>query len=166
MKIIQLFISAALLAAMAGCGPTIRSYGGPEVTSVLVEKEKRRMHLLHHGRVLKSYKIHLGFEPVGHKQFEGDGKTPVGNYRISKRNPQSNFHLSLGISYPNSKDVAFARSRGKSPGGDIFIHGRSNNRIGSRLGPDWTAGCIAVTNKQIEEIYSMVNIGTPITIRP
>ncbi|MCY3982917.1 MAG: L,D-transpeptidase family protein [Roseovarius sp.] len=156
----------ALLAAMAGCGSNIRSYDGPEVTSVLVKKEKRRMHLLHHGRVLKSYRIDLGFEPVGHKQFEGDGKTPVGNYIIDRRNPNSKFHRSLGISYPNGKDAAFARSSGKSPGGDIFIHGRPNNKRGARLSPDWTAGCIAVGNRQIEEIYSMVKIGTPIAIRP
>jgi murein L,D-transpeptidase YafK len=114
-------------------------------------------------RVLKSYNVHLGFSPRGHKSIEGDGRTPEGQYIINRRNPNSEFHLSIGISYPNVDDIARARALGKSPGGDIFIHGRPKKyRDGKR---DWTAGCIAVTDRQMEEIYSMVKNGTPILIK-
>ncbi len=131
-----------------------RRYTGPEVTMVYVNKSARRMHLLHHDTALSSYDINLGFAPEGHKQFEGDGKTPEGTYRIDRRNPNSDFHLSLGISYPNVKDVEVARAMNKSPGGDIFIHGQRHPRKPD--GKDWTWGCIAVTNDEIEEIYAMV----------
>jgi murein L,D-transpeptidase YafK len=113
--------------------------------------------------VLKSYDISLGFAPEGHKQFEGDGKTPEGTYYITHRNPKSAFHLSLGVSYPNEADVAFAEAAGKSPGGDIFIHGGPRKKVSSR---DWTAGCVAVTDRQMEVIYSMVKPGTVIHILP
>jgi hypothetical protein len=105
-----------------------------------------------------------GFAPEGHKQFEGDGKTPEGEYIIDRRNPNSRFHLSIGISYPNAADRAFARSQGKSPGGDIFIHGRGKYPGSNR--DDWTWGCIAVTDREMEDIYAMVRNGTPITIKP
>ncbi len=122
------------------------------------------MYLLHHEKVLKSYRVGLGFAPAGHKRFEGDGRTPEGTYIIDRRNPNSEFHLSIGVSYPNEADRAYASSKGRDPGGDIFIHGRPwKNRKG---GQDWTAGCIAVTNKEVEEIYAMVRDGTPITINP
>jgi murein L,D-transpeptidase YafK len=113
---------------------------------------------------LKKYNVELGFAPEGHKQFEGDGKTPEGTYRINRRNPNSDFHLSLGISYPNARDVAFAQAAGKSPGGEIFIHGMPNKKRGT--GPDWTAGCISVKNDHIEEIYAMVKDSTYVTIYP
>lgn len=151
-----------LLVSVAGCSSKFRTYNGPEVTRVLVHKQQRVMHLMHHDQVLKSYNIGLGFAPRGHKAFEGDGRTPEGEYTIDRRNPNSEFHLSIGISYPNDQDRAKARAAGKSPGGDIFIHGRPwKNRKGGR---DWTAGCIAVTNREIEEIYSMVRNGTPILV--
>lgn len=121
--------------------------------------------MIHHDEVLKSYKVELGFEPNGHKQFEGDGRTPEGTYIIDRRNPNSAFHLSLGISYPNEADMAYAHTKGKSPGGDIFIHGRPNEKKRG-LGPDWTAGCISVKNREMELIYAMVKDGTPITIMP
>lgn len=114
-------------------------------------------------RVLKSYDFEMGFAPIGHKQVEGDGKTPEGQYWIDRRNPNSSYHLSLGISYPNAEDVARAEAMGKSPGGEIFIHGTPERYLGV---PDWTVGCVAVTNREIEEIYSMVNVGTPIWIMP
>ncbi len=122
------------------------------------------MYLLHHDQVLKGYDIDLGFAPEGHKQVQGDGKTPEGNYRIDRRNPNSNFHLSLGISYPNAEDVATARAMGKNPGGDIFIHGARRKK--DRKGRDWTWGCISVSNKEMEDIYAMVNKGTLISIYP
>ena len=113
---------------------------------------------------MTGYNIHLGFAPEGHKQFEGDGKTPEGLYRIDRRNPNSDFHLSLGISYPNVKDFAAAKAQGKSPGGDIFIHGQKSRFRKDK--PDWTWGCIAVTNDEIEEIYAMVKNDTLIKINP
>ena len=106
----------------------------------------------------------LGFAPEGHKQFEGDGRTPEGTYIVDKRNPESTYHLSVGISYPNEADIAFAEAQGLSPGGDIFIHGGPRPGIDPTDVRDWTAGCIAVTDRQIEEIYAMVKDGTPIDI--
>ncbi|MDF1668053.1 MAG: L,D-transpeptidase family protein [Roseovarius sp.] len=154
----------ASFATSATAATRFRQYHGPEVTDILISKKRRKMWLMHGTRKLRKYRIGLGFAPEGHKQFEGDGKTPEGTYRIDRRNPNSDFHLSLGISYPNHNDVAFARSSGKSPGGDIFIHGKPNKKSGT--GPDWTAGCISVSNRHIEEIYAMVSDGTYVTIHP
>ena len=153
------------VAALAGCGGNskFRSYNGPEVTRVFVDKGQRDLFLLHHRKVLKRYKVHLGFAPAGHKRIEGDGRTPEGHYLIDRRNPNSAYHLSIGISYPNETDIAHAAAMGQSPGGDIFIHGEPNTYAVSRA--DWTAGCIAVTNREIEDIYAMVRNGTPITLR-
>jgi murein L,D-transpeptidase YafK len=148
---------------LSGCGSKFKRYYGPEVTQVQVHKADRKMYLFHNEKVLKAYDIGLGFAPVGHKQFEGDGKTPEGQYFISHKNPDSNYHLSLRISYPNEADIAFAEAEGKSPGGDIFIHGGPNTRVSKR---DWTFGCVALTDKEIEIVYSMVKPGTPIFILP
>lgn len=163
MKRREFGIAALATLALAGCSSKFRTYRGPEVTSIVVNKGARSMYLLHHEEVLKHYRIDLGFAPVGHKNFRGDGKTPEGTYVIDRRNPNSDFHLSVGISYPNAQDVAYARSMGRDPGGDIFIHGQPNGKRAK--GRDWTAGCIAVKNREIEDIYAMVRIGTPITIR-
>ena len=152
-----------VLLGLSGCGSKFRKYYGPEVTQVQVHKTDRKMYLFHNDRVLKSYDIALGFAPSGHKQFEGDGKTPEGLYYISHKNPNSNYHLSLRISYPNEADIAFAEAEGKPPGGDIFIHGGPRTRIGQR---DWTWGCVSVTDREMEVIYSMINPGTPIYIFP
>lgn len=151
--------------ALAGCssGPRIYRYDGPEVTSIVVNKGDRRMFLLNNQDILETYDFDLGFSPVGHKQVEGDGKTPEGTYLIDRRNPRSKFHLSIGISYPNARDREIARALGKSPGGEIFIHGQPNNE--KAKGRDWTAGCIAVQNNEIEQIYAMVKTGTIITLR-
>ncbi|EDM73144.1 ErfK/YbiS/YcfS/YnhG family protein [Roseobacter sp. AzwK-3b] len=165
MRVIRGLVGALLLVALTACsGSKFRTYNGPEVTRIIVNKGEREMHLLHHGRVLRSFDIHLGFAPEGHKQVEGDGKTPEGEYFIDRRNPNSSFHLSIGISYPNEMDVARAASMGMSPGGDIFIHGAPQTVRRHR--PDWTEGCIAVTDKEMEIIYAMVKDGTPITINP
>lgn len=163
----RIWLALALLAGLAACGDSMRdskfrSYHGPEVTQLLVKKADRRMYLLHGTTALKVYDIALGQEPIGHKEQEGDSRTPEGLYRIDRRNPQSQFHLSLGISYPNAADAARASSKGQLPGGDIFIHGQAGK---ARLG-DWTEGCIAVTDDEIEEIYAMVRTGTPILILP
>lgn len=154
----------AVLAALAGCGSKFKTYNGPEVTRVILAKQERMLHLMHHDVPLKSYNVGLGFAPNGHKKEEGDGRTPEGEYEIDRRNPDSEFHLSIGISYPNEDDIKRAEEEDRDPGGDIFIHGRPwKYRKGGR---DWTAGCIAVTNREIEEIYAMVRNETPITILP
>ena len=118
---------------------------------------------------MKQYSISLGGNPIGHKQFEGDEKTPEGSYFIDGKNPNSKYYKNLGISYPNAEDKAFARSKGRNPGAAIKIHGLPNDKpwLGKlHLLKDWTHGCIAVTNKQMDEIYSSVKIGTKITILP
>ena len=143
------------------------------VTSVLVRKDLRRLYLLNHQTILKSYSVALGVSPRGHKREQGDFKTPEGVYYISLKNPHSKYHLSLKISYPNAEDLLSARKRGVHPGGDIFIHGLPNTPGTKRdlldgIHPvvDWTLGCIAVTDEEVEEIYSVVHIGTPIEICP
>ena len=155
--------------ALSACGTTSKSkfklYNGPQVTQILLDKSKRELYLLNNNTVLEKYSVDLGFAPVGHKAIEGDGRTPEGVYRVNRRNPNSRFHLSIGISYPNNQDRAKAKALGKSPGGDIFIHGGPRLAI-NRGKRDWTAGCISVTNKEIEVIYAMVQDGTPIFIKP
>lgn len=164
MRFVRIFMLMAAAAFVAGCGSKFKPYYGPEVTRVVVDKGARKMYLLHHGEVLESYNVGLGFAPLGHKGQRGDGRTPEGEYIIDRRNPNSQFYLSIGINYPNEEDIRKAREAGVDPGGDIFIHGRPwKNRKGGR---DWTAGCIAVTNAEMRDIYAMVRNGTPITIRP
>jgi murein L,D-transpeptidase YafK len=138
-------------------------------TSILVEKQKRRMTLLRNGTPIKTYAVSLGGDPTGHKLKEGDGRTPEGAYQIDFKNQRSRFHLALRISYPEAADREQARRRGVPPGGDIMIHGLPNG-LGWfqrwHLARDWTDGCIAVTNAEIEEIWALVNVGTAIEIRP
>lgn len=139
------------------------------VDLIIVDKSDRVMMLFADGEEIVRYRIALGFAPQGDKRRVGDGKTPEGRYRISGRNPQSQFHLSLKISYPDASDRAAARAAGVDPGGDIFIHGtpgtsgKSPALVSRR---DWTLGCIAVSNDDIEEIWRLAPIGTPIEIRP
>ncbi|MGX9356051.1 L,D-transpeptidase family protein [Roseobacteraceae bacterium S113] len=164
MRFFRVLMLVVVAFGLSACASKFKTYNGPEVTRVIVAKETRKMWLMHHTEVLKEYDIHLGFAPRGHKTTEGDGKTPEGNYIIDRRNPNSRFHLSLGIDYPNAADIAQARERGVSPGGDIFIHGRPRPwRNGE---DDWTWGCIAVKDREMEDIYAMVRNGTPITILP
>jgi murein L,D-transpeptidase YafK len=166
MSMIRVMVVVLAAALLAGCGERSRflTYDGPEVTRIMVWKDQRRMTLYHHDQVLMQVPIQLGFAPVGHKQRRGDGRTPEGDYIIDRRNPNSSFHLSLGISYPEVHDWMAAQEAGDDPGGDIFIHGRGPNHRRAR--GDWTAGCIAVTDRQMEKIYAMVRTGTPITILP
>ncbi|WP_425467318.1 L,D-transpeptidase family protein [Rubellimicrobium roseum] len=166
-----LLMGGAALTALAGCGggtPTkFRNYQGPPVTGVIVFKSRRVMYLMSGNRALREFRFELGGDPIGHKLMEGDGKTPEGTYTINRRNPNSQYHLSIGISYPNEQDVARAAALGLSPGGDIFIHGQpASLKPGAYLAGSWTAGCIAVTNSEMEEIYAMVRDGTPIHIYP
>ncbi len=140
-----------------------------KITLIEVYKKKRKMYLLNKkGKVVREYNISLGFTPKGKKRFEGDGKTPEGSYFISHRNPNSKYFLSLQISYPNEKDIKFASQFKKSAGGHIMIHGLKNNHsifdYINHLFKDWTAGCIAVTNSEMKEIWDIVEVGTPINL--
>lgn len=141
------------------------------VVEIQVFKSERRMELLDkYGNVVRSYRIALGKNPLGHKQYEGDGRTPEGTYLINARNPNSDFYLSLRISYPSAKDRAEAKKRGHKPGGDIFIHGMPNGKGWMwwkyNTKSDWTNGCIAVSDKDIKEMWELIADKTPITIRP
>jgi murein L,D-transpeptidase YafK len=162
-------IAVILLLAAYNFWPVKAIDPSVKIDKILVEKSKRKLHLISAGEVIKSYRVALGKSPVGHKEYEGDNRTPEGVYTINDKNPNSSYYLNLGISYPNETDRAHAAGLGKSPGGDIKIHGIKNGMwyIGRlhRL-KDWTAGCIAVTNAEMEEIYRHVPIGTPIEIKP
>lgn len=139
------------------------------IDRLVVHKSKRTMSAYSQGKLLKTYPISLGKQPVGHKQFEGDGKTPEGKYRINERNPNSGYHKNLGVSYPNEADKAYAAAQGKSPGGLIKIHGMKNGWgfIGKKhLQKDWTDGCIAVTDEEVDELYRSVKHNAEIEILP
>lgn len=136
---------------------------------ILIEKKERRLTLLAKGDVLKTYRVALGGNPNGPKERQGDGKTPEGNYFIASRNRDSQYHLALHISYPNEKDRKRAKELGVSPGGNIMIHGikKGYSWVGDmHTGKDWTQGCIAVTDEEIEEIAQLVQDGTAVEIRP
>ena len=141
----------------------------PLADSVLVRKSERKLYLMRQGEVLRTYKIALGLRPEGHKQFEGDYRTPEGKYRLTRRNPNSEYFLSIQIDYPNAKDVARARQQGLQPGGAIMIHGEPNLPRKPRnyyANVDWTEGCIAVSNSDMVEIWLMTPPNTPIEIAP
>ena len=141
-------------------GPLVADY-------LLVDKSDRLLIAYRAGEPIRAYRgIQFGDDPTGHKQFQGDEKTPEGRYTIDWRNPQSRYHLSLRISYPNADDRAFAARYGRSPGGDIFIHGQPNQLPAGRMIGDWTDGCIALSNAEIEELWQLVPDGTVIDIRP
>lgn len=144
-----------------------RSLPWAEVSRVdylLVDKTRRLLIAYAGGQPVRVYRgLQLGV-PTGHKQFQGDRRTPEGLYMIDTRNPRSQYHLSLRISYPNAADRAFAAQYGRSPGGDIFIHGQPNG-YGGRVPGDWTDGCIALSNEEIAELWAIVPDGTPIEIR-
>jgi murein L,D-transpeptidase YafK len=136
---------------------------------VVVLKKERTLQLVNRGKVVKTYKIALGGDPIGPKTRQGDHKTPEGTYFLDFRNAHSQFHKAIHISYPSARDRAVARAQGFSPGGDVFVHGLPNGLgymgAAHRL-KDWTDGCIAVTNEEIDEIWKSVADGTPIEIRP
>jgi murein L,D-transpeptidase YafK len=136
---------------------------------VIVFKKEHTLQLLNQGKVIKTYKVALGGAPDGPKTEQGDHKTPEGVYVLDSRNAHSHFYRSIHISYPNARDRAAARKRGVSPGGDVFVHGLPNGYgwVGAaHRAKDWTDGCIAVTDAEIDEIWSAVADGTPIEIRP
>lgn len=137
------------------------------VDRIVVEKAARRMLVYRDDVLLQTYTVALGFSPNGDKQRQGDGRTPEGVYKINRRNDASAYHLSLGLDYPRSADRARAAAGGYSPGGDIMIHGQPNALPDDvALRGDWTAGCIAITNVEMRELFAAVAIGTPVEIRP
>jgi murein L,D-transpeptidase YafK len=137
--------------------------------SVVVLKKERTLTLMRQGKILKTYKVALGGEPVGPKPRQGDHRTPEGTYILDHRNAHSRFYRAIHISYPSARDLAQARTLGVAPGGDIYVHGLPNwygwVGGGHRL-KDWTDGCIAVTNEEMDEIWRAVEDGTPIEIKP
>ena len=139
---------------------------GP-VDRILIEKSARRMTAFRDGQAVKTYRIALGFSPAGDKARQGDGRTPEGLFRIDRQNPASAYHLSLGLDYPRPQDRARAARQGVDPGGDIMIHGQPNQRPdGETLPGDWTAGCIAISDAEIRDLYAATVIGTEVEIRP
>ncbi len=138
-----------------------------QIDRILIEKAARRLTVFRKGEALREYRIALGFAPDGDKARQGDGKTPEGVFRIDRRNPASAYHLSLGIDYPQPDDIARAQAGGYAPGGDIFIHGQPNG-LGAvaTLPHDWTAGCIAVSDAAIEELWRVAPMGTVVEITP
>ena len=167
-------MSAALILAIAIAAGSVPAAtqdppATPAADRVVVEKASRRLSLYNRERLLKTYKVALGPNPKGHKEQQGDGRTPEGSYVIDARKRDSAFHRALHISYPNAEDRRRARARGLNPGGDIMIHGLPNGwgLVGkAHVARDWTNGCIAVTNAEIEEIWRLVPNGTKIEIKP
>lgn len=164
-------VAAMSFAPLAAAPVKTKARPAARADAVLVKKSQRRLYLLHDGRVLRTYRVSLGTSPVGPKQRQGDNRTPEGHYRISGRNAGSRFHRSLAISYPNAVDRLRAARAGQDPGGSIAIHGepggRNNRDVRALLGDDdWTEGCIAVSNPAIEELWTLVPVGTPVEIQP
>jgi murein L,D-transpeptidase YafK len=163
-------LALAVLAVVAPLQIVVRqAVAGDQANEVVVLKSKRLLIVLRQGHVLKVWPISLGQNPIGPKRMEGDRRTPEGQYFIDGRIPNSRFHLSLHLSYPNEADVERARAAHLSPGGDIAIHGLPDDyrpAVPGVFPPDWTDGCIALDNPAIEAIWELVDLGTPVTILP
>jgi murein L,D-transpeptidase YafK len=162
-------LTAALVSMLSVIGLAQAAPATLQADRVIVLKKEHTLQLLHLGKTIKTYKVALGGDPVGPKMRQGDHKTPEGVYVLDFRNAHSQFYKSIHISYPNEHDRAEARRHGVSPGGDVFVHGLPNGygAVGAahRL-KDWTDGCVAVTDEEIDEIWRAVPDGTPIEIRP
>lgn len=166
-RILQSLLILSNLTLFAACSEELHLKSS-SVDHILVEKSKRRMLLYCGNNVVKTYKIALGKNPIGHKEKQGDFKTPEGIYKITGKNPQSQFYKSLRISYPNQQDIVCAKKNCVNPGGDIMVHGLSKKSawIGkAHANMDWTHGCIAVSNEEIDEIYNLTKIGATIEIK-
>ena len=152
-------------------GMPLAAVGGdfPIADAVLIDKSDRVLHLLSDGEVFRTFKIALGIQPQGDKKKEGDFRTPEGRYLLDSRNPNSDYFLSIRVSYPNAADRQEARQLGVDPGGAIMIHGQPNDPSRSEAyyqTQDWTNGCIAVSNSDMIDIWLMTDENTPIEIRP
>jgi murein L,D-transpeptidase YafK len=163
-------VGGLLLAGLATYAwfPPSKSLQGP-IDKLIVSKSQHKLILLRHGEELRSYPIAIGRSPVGAKTRAGDHKTPEGNYIVDGKKANSGFHLALHVSYPNAEDRQRAAVGGFPPGGDIMIHGIKNHlgwiaRLHRLM--DWTDGCVAVTNAEMDQIWDLVPIGTPVEIRP
>jgi murein L,D-transpeptidase YafK len=160
------------LIALCGFGAILyvrhRSAENLPVDRIVIAKSAHTLSTLRSGRLLKTYRVALGQNPIGPKEQEGDRKTPEGIYSVDGRNAQSDYHLALHLSYPSPADRERAAARGVDPGFDIEIHGLPNGRLSNdfQAGTDWTAGCIAVTDKEIEELWRIAPIGTVVEINP
>jgi murein L,D-transpeptidase YafK len=168
-KIIKIISSLLIIFTLYYFYPEGKLAKEIKIDSIVVHKSKREMNVYSQGKLLKTYPIALGRQPKGAKEYEGDRKTPEGVYYINDKNPNSGWYKNLGISYPNSKDIKRAKQLGKPAGGDIKIHGlkNGNGSIGKfHRWFDWTLGCIAVTNEEMEELYNAVGIGCTIEIKP
>lgn len=161
-------IAASLYTSLASDTPP-KPPALPPITRIVVDKSKRQLTVYNKDTLLKTYKVALGFTPTGHKEQEGDGKTPEGTYKICAKNPNSQFHRSLKVSYPNAADIKCAKGKCVPPGDHIMIHGlgKGFSSLGSNhVLNDWTLGCVALTNEEIEEIFRSVTVGTTIQINP
>ncbi len=157
-----------LLGAMAGAMVPLASPAFSQtanISRIQVRKSKRKLDLISgQNRIIQSYDIRLGRVPVGAKRFYRDMRTPEGVYRINRKNPYSRFNLSLGLDYPRHQDRLYASRHGRSPGGDIFIHGQPNGYHGPTISWDWTWGCIALSNEDMREIFDRIGTGTDIVL--
>jgi murein L,D-transpeptidase YafK len=169
-RVVLCFVAAAAVAAfIVAQDRSTKITDGTVIDRIVVEKSARKLSVFKNGHLLKTYLVALGPSPVGPKEQEGDMKTPEGLYTIDRRNPNSDYHLSLHISYPAPEDVKRAEARGVSAGCDIMIHGLPNGQgwmgdLHRKI--DWTAGCIALTDEEIEELWRITPDGTPIEIKP
>ena len=173
---LALFLAVALVAGAKNLGNSLFESEAPaelpadlQFDRLVIDKQARRLTAYAGGKPVREYHIALGWAPEGHKQVEGDGKTPEGVYFVDGKNPNSRYYKNLGVSYPNDADRAAAAALGASPGGDIKIHGLPAGQ--GHLGlvhwmQDWTAGCVAVSNEEIDELYARTPVGAPIEIRP
>lgn len=162
-------VTAPKPAAKKAKRPAAKPVAKITVDSIAIHKADRELQVFYNQELVKTYKVALGLSPVGAKEVEGDNKTPEGLYYIRGKNPFSRYYKSLAVSYPNQKDLAHARELGQSPGGDIMIHGlmqHMNNKGKNHIKSDWTFGCIAVTNEEIDELFVSVKTGTPVFITP
>lgn len=141
----------------------------PMADHVVVDKSQRRLHLYRRGQLLRSYPVHLGLRPDGAKEYEGDFRTPEGRYTLNRRNSQSDYFLSIQVSYPNEQDLRRAKRMRLKPGGAIMIHGLPNTpkrSLDYYQRVDWTDGCIALSNADMVEVWLMTRAGTTIDIKP
>jgi murein L,D-transpeptidase YafK len=177
-RLLRLLVYLCLLVGLGFIAASLYSPSAPvpvpppppltgEIDRIVIEKAARRMQLFQDGKPVRSYRIALGFTPAGDKLRQGDGKTPEGEFIIDRRNDESAFHLSLGLDYPHPEDIARAAKLGYAPGGDIFIHGQPNALPdGLKIKGDWTAGCVALTNAEMREVWAVTPVGTMVEIRP